>query len=94
MSDSFRATPPEQRWSGTNGYQGTDAPNARSSYENDDHSGEAGRALLVGLLGGLLSAAGYLVYRRLPEDQKERLHTQVRGAVAQRINEIRANFNI
>jgi hypothetical protein len=46
------------------------------------------------VLGGLLSAAGYLIYRRLPEDQKERLHSQVRSIVQQRISEIRRNFNI
>ena len=55
---------------------------------------EVGRALLVGVVGGLLSAAGYFVYRRLPDEHKERLHEQVRGAVAQKVNEIRQNFNI
>lgn len=98
MSDSFRTTPPEQQWSGpntsANGYQGAYAPNASSSYENGEHGGEVGKTLMVGILGGLLSAAGYLVYRRLPDDQKERLHTQVRGLVQQRINEFRQNFNI
>jgi hypothetical protein len=99
MSDSFRATPPGQQWSGPNstgnGYQGQFAPNADASYENRDPSeNEVGKALLVGLLGGLVSAAGYLVYRRLPEDQKERIHGQVRGIVQQRINELRQNFNI
>lgn len=98
MSDSFRATP-DQQWSGSNstsnGYQGTNAPNATSSYENVDGSGnDVGKALMVGLLGGLVSAAGFMVYRRLPDEQKERLHTQVRGVVQQRINELRQNFNI
>ncbi len=95
MSDSFRTTPPEQQWSGANqsggGYQGAfgSVPPGDDQEEN-----EVGKALLVGLLGGLVSAAGYFVYRRLPEDQKEKLHSQVRGAVQQRINEIRSNFNI
>jgi hypothetical protein len=57
-------------------------------------SGEAGRALLVGVLGGLVSAAGYLVYRRLPDEQRDRLNSQVRSLVESRINEIRSNFNI
>lgn len=57
-------------------------------------NGEAGRALLVGVLGGLVSAAGYLVYQRLPEDQKRRIQVQVRGLIETRLNEIRANFNI
>jgi LPXTG-motif cell wall-anchored protein len=95
MSETFRSAPSEQ-WSGHNGYKGTYAENASVSYENTENTGgnEAGKALLVGLLGGLLSAAGYLVYRRLPEDQKERLHSQAKTMLQQRINEIRQNFNI
>ena len=57
-------------------------------------NGEAGRAVLVGLLGGLVSAAGYLVYQRLPEEQKRRIQVQVRGLIETRLNEIRQNFNI
>jgi hypothetical protein len=55
---------------------------------------EAGRTVLVGVLGGIISAAGYLVYQRLPDEQKERLHRQVRGVLEQRINELRSNFNL
>ncbi|MBV8580857.1 MAG: hypothetical protein JO225_14375 [Candidatus Eremiobacteraeota bacterium] len=55
---------------------------------------DAGRTILVGVLGGILSAAGYLVYQRLPDEQKERLHRQVRGILESRINELRSNFNI
>jgi hypothetical protein len=98
MTDSFRTSPPEEQWSpgstgstGSSGYQGAFG---KESERVDEGENEVGRALLVGLLGGLVSAAGYFVYRRLPEDQKERLHTQVRSQVAQRIAEIRQNFNI
>lgn len=99
MSESFRATPPEQPWSTaestSNGYQGSFAANASSSYERMDSDGrEVGKALLFGLLGGIVSAAGYLVYRRLPEEQKERINQQVRTIVQQRISELRSNFNI
>lgn len=96
MSESFRATPPEQQWSGANGnktgngYQGQTGSNKSES----DDAGDVGKALLVGILGGLVSAAGYMIYRRLPEEQKEALHNQVKSQVAQRINEIRSNFNI
>jgi hypothetical protein len=55
---------------------------------------EAGRTVLIGVLGGIISAAGYLVYQRLPDEQKERLHRQVRGVLEQRINELRSNFNL
>jgi len=95
MSESFRATPPEQQWSGTksngNGFGGRAGANQSGS---DDAAGDVGKALLVGVLGGLVSAAGYMIYRRLPDEQKEALHNQVKGQVAQRINEIRSNFNI
>jgi len=57
-------------------------------------SSDAGRTALVGLLGGVLSAAGYLVYTRLPDDQKDRLNTQVRSLVETRVNELRGRFNI
>lgn len=59
-----------------------------------DSNADAGRAVLVGVLGGLLSAAGYLVYQRLPDEQKDKLHRQVRGLLESRLNEIRQNFNI
>jgi hypothetical protein len=55
---------------------------------------DAGRTVLVGVLGGIISAAGYLVYQRLPDEQKERLHRQVRGVLETRIAELRNNFNL
>ena len=94
MSDTFRSTPPNQHWSGGNsagnGYQGAFGSESQPGEGEND----VGKALLIGLLGGLASAAGYMVYRRLPEDQKERLHAQIRSVVAQRITELRQNFNI
>ncbi|MGB6987071.1 MAG: hypothetical protein WBD74_13955 [Candidatus Aquilonibacter sp.] len=93
MSDTFRTTPSGQQWSESNtagnGYQGAFGNEPQGDSEN-----EVGKALLVGLLGGLVSAAGYMVYRRLPDEQKERLHSQVRVIIAQRITELRQNFNI
>ena len=99
MSDSFRAASPDQKWSsasnGSNGFQGSTAtPNAAPHDGTDQEGSEVGKALLVGVLGGLVSAAGYFVYRRLPDEQKDRLHSQVKTLVAQRISEIRQNFNI
>jgi hypothetical protein len=94
MSDSFRTSPPEPPWSSSpntgNGYQGAFGERG----PGDDDGGDAGKILLVGVLGGLLSAAGYMVYRRLPEDQRQRLNGQVRSMIAQRITELRQNFNI
>lgn len=98
MSESFRSTPPEQQWSGYNsagnGQHNAYAPRSEPAGDHDADGGEVGKALLVGLVGGLISAAGYLVYRRLPDEQKEKLHNQVRSMVQQRISEIRQNFNI
>ena len=69
-----------------NGEIQNDAANANNA--------EAGRVVLVGVLGGIISAAGYLVYQRLPDEQKDRLHRQVRTVLESRINEIRQNFNL
>jgi hypothetical protein len=70
-------------------------PAGSDPYAADGQSSnEAGRTLLVGVLGGILSAAGYLVYSRLPDDQKEKLHNQVRQAVDTRVNELRSRFNL
>jgi hypothetical protein len=57
-------------------------------------SSEAGRTLLAGVLGGVLSAAGYLVYTRLPDEQKDRLHAQARALIESRVNELRGRFNL
>jgi hypothetical protein len=94
MSESFRTTPPDQPWSNAsntgNGYQNTFGD--RNPPNGD--TAEGGKVLMVAILGGLLSAAGYMIYRRLPDEQKERLTAQVRAMIAQRITELRQNFNI
>jgi hypothetical protein len=64
------------------------------NYLQDSSSNEAGRTLLAAVVGGVVSAAGYLVYSRLPDDQKERLHGHVRQLVESRVNELRGRFNI
>ena len=48
---------------------------------------EAGRTLMVGVLGGLLSAAGYLVYQRLPDEQDmgELIIGELLGVIGQRL---------
>jgi hypothetical protein len=64
------------------------------SYLPENSTNEAGRTLLAAVLGGVVSAAGYLVYSRLPDDQREKLHGQVRQLVESRVNELRGRFNI
>jgi hypothetical protein len=94
MSEGFRTTPPDQPWSSTNtggnGFQGGfDQPR-----QDERDAGEAGKVVLIGVLGGLLSAAAYMIYRRLPEEHQQRINAQVRSAVQQRVTELRQNFNI
>ena len=57
-------------------------------------SADAGKAVLVGVLGGLVSAAGYLVYSRLPEDQKRRIQMQVRSVIETRLQQLREDLNL
>jgi hypothetical protein len=93
MSESFRTTPPEPPWSSTNpgnGYQGAFGEKGRDA--ND--AGEASKVVLVAVLGGLLSAAAYMIYRRLPDEHRQRLNAQIRAMVQQRITELRQNFNL
>jgi len=78
---------------GANGYQ-TTFGSGQQPRADDDASGEVGKALLVGFLGGLVSAAGYLVYKRLPDEQREKINNQVRSMVAQRISDLRESLNL
>lgn len=91
MSDTFKPTPADNYTSSS--YGTTSGSNGNKSYEPAAET-DMGRTLLVGVVGGLLSAAGFLVYQRLPDDQKEKLQGQVKGMLAQRISELRNNFNI
>ena len=94
MSESYRTTPADQPWSSSRGPETAIRMRFGDASSQDDETGEAGKVVLAGVLGGLFSAAGYMIYRRLPDEQKEQLHSQVRSVVQQRITEIRKNFNI
>ena len=76
-----------------------DGPDSQSASRQDNSvpppsGNDAGKALLAGVLGGIVSAAGYLIYSRLPDEHKERLHQQVRSMVEARVNELRSKFNV
>lgn len=63
------------------------------SYDSGS-SGDAGKTLLAGVVGGIASAVGYLVYSRLPDEQKAKLQQQARSLVENRVNELRSRFNV
>lgn len=69
-----------------------------TTYRGADYdtgsSGEAGKTLLAGVVGGIATAVGYIVYSRLPDQQKERLQQQARSLIESRINDLRGRFNI
>jgi hypothetical protein len=72
-----------------------DGPSSASRHEDSARQpNEASRTLLVGVIGGIVSAAAYLIYVRLPDEQRERLHAQGRALLETRINELRSRFNI
>lgn len=83
MTDASKSPNGELQPGGSN-------PGGNSGPANTD----AGRTVLVGVLGGIISAAGFMVYQRLPDEQRDRLHRQVRGVLESRINELRNNFNL
>lgn len=83
MADTYSRTQPDR-------INGTPPSDSGKSFAAND----TGKTLLVGLLGGIISAAGFIVYQRLPDDQRQRLHTQVRSLLDERLAEIKSNFNI
>jgi len=71
------------------------APNSRKLPDSrGDSTREASRTLLAGVVGGVVSAAAYLIYSRLPDEQRDRLHTQARNLLESRVNELRSRFNL
>jgi hypothetical protein len=66
----------------------------QNQFGSELDAAEVGRALVVGVVGGLLSAAGYLVYRRLPDEQRDKINGQARSMLQQRITELRENLKI
>ena len=84
---------------GIGGTTNTTGTTPGTTYTSSDpygsgSSGDAGKTVMAGVLGGLASAVGYIIYSRLPDDQRDRLHQQVRTVVESRVNELRGRFNI
>ena len=100
-SPGGRPTPPTGSTgvAGIGGTASTSGTTAGTTYSSADpygssSSGDAGKTVMAGILGGLASAVGYVIYSRLPDDQRDRLHQQVRSVVESRVNELRGRFNI
>ncbi len=72
----------------------TGPPPGQHRDDNLNSSREASRTLLAGVVGGIVSAAAYLIYTRLPDEHRERLNAQARALIESRINELRSRFNI
>jgi hypothetical protein len=68
--------------------------NAPNSSRHSDSQRDASRTLLAGVVGGIVSAAAYLIYSRLPDEQRDRLHSQARSLLESRVNELRSRFNL
>lgn len=105
MSDIFKPISEDRpnATSGTSAIPGSAAPTGSTTpgtiYSSpdalrDSDSGEGGKAVLAGVLGGFASAIGYIVYSRLPAEQKDRLRGQARTLVESRVNELRTRFNL
>jgi hypothetical protein len=52
------------------------------------------RALLAGLLGAVVASAGYLIYTKLEEEQKQAVRSTVSKFVEDKVGEFRSQFKI
>ncbi|TAM56469.1 hypothetical protein EPN52_13835 [bacterium] len=75
----------------------TEYPREQPAYDANEGSpsnSDARGAMIAGLVGAVVGAAGYLIYQRLPDEQRERLQRQVRTLIDQKVAELRQNFQI
>ncbi len=100
MSDIFKPiTDDPKATTNTNTTYGSPGRVPGTTYSGADSydsgtSGDAGKTVLAGVVGGIASAVGYLVYTRLPDEQKVKLQQQARSLVESRVNELRSRFNL
>jgi|GEM_PF-2087644 len=66
----------------------------KPSYQNDGDSPDMRKALLAGLIGGVVASAGYMLYQRLEDEQKEAIKHSVMSFVQDRIGDIRSQLKI
>lgn len=66
----------------------------KHEHPEPDDGPDARKALLAGLIGGVVATAGYLLYQRLEEEQKETIRNSVVGFVQEKISEIRSQLKM
>ena len=69
-------------------------PNTEREREPMDSQIDGRKALLAGLIGAAIAAAGYVLYQRLGEEQKENIRNTVVGFVQDKISEIRSQIKM
>ena len=69
-------------------------PQNERKHESMDREIDARKALLAGLIGGIVATAGYLLYQRLEEEQKENIRATVVSFVQDKISEIRSQIKM
>lgn len=69
-------------------------PDVEPSSNPGDSALEAKRALLAGLVGGIVGTAGYLLYTRLEEEQKNSIRRSISKFVEEKVAEIKSQLKL
>lgn len=67
----------------------TDGPSGPGDERSD---GDLKRTLLAGVIGAVVASAGYLIYSRLEEDQKQSIRQSVGKFVEDKISDVRSQL--
>lgn len=66
----------------------------RRESEPMDPEIDVRKALVAGLIGGVVATAGYLLYQRLEEEQRETIRNTVVSFVQDKLSEIRSQLKM
>jgi hypothetical protein len=67
----------------------TEAPSESGDERSD---GDLKRTLLAGVIGAVVASAGYLIYSRLEEDQKQSIRQSLGKFVEDKISDVRSQL--
>ncbi len=71
------------------------SPNGAGGTDPADSGGaEIKATLLAGLIGAVVASAGYLIYTRLEDDQKDQIRTTVSKFFEDKIADLRAQIKL